>query len=213
VGDDNFIAREGMIRLLEETDGIELVAACTDLTELRAAVEQHRPDAVLTDIRMPPTATDEGIRLARELRSTHPEIGVVILSQHVEPQYALSLFEHGSEGRAYLLKERLKDRDELSRALHEVTAGGSLVDSRVVDELLTHWGQRNQSLLSRLTPRERETLALVAEGRSNRAISDELGITERAVERHINAIFTKLELTQPDQVNRRVKASLVYLAG
>jgi DNA-binding NarL/FixJ family response regulator len=176
------------------------------------AVENLKPDVVVTDIRMPPTETDEGIRLAEELRSTHPDIGVVVLSQHAEPLYALTLFDQGSHGRAYLLKDRLRDGEELGRAVREVAAGGALVDPRVVDELLTHSSRRADSPLARLTPRERETLALVAEGRSNAAVADALGVTERAVERHINAIFSKLELTEPERVNRRVKAALVYLA-
>jgi DNA-binding NarL/FixJ family response regulator len=212
VGEDNFIAREGLIRVLEAIDGVEVVGAFADLLALHDAVERLRPDLVLTDIRMPPTGTDEGIRLAEELRTTHPEIGVIVLSQHVEPLYALTLFEQGSNGRAYLLKDRLLDADELRRAVHEVASGGALVDPRVVEELLAHW-KDEESPLARLTPRERETLALVAEGRSNLAIAHALGVTERAVERHINSIFAKLDLTEPTRVNRRVKAALVYLSA
>ena len=212
LGEDDFIAREGISRLLESLDGFELAAACGDLASLEEAVERERPDAVLTDIRMPPTGTDEGIRLARALRASHPEVGVVVLSQHVEPLYALALFEDGSQGRAYLLKERLADTGELARALREVVAGGSVVDSRVVDEVLGQRRRQADSRVARLTPRERETLALVAEGLSNGAIADTLGITRRAVERHINAIFSKLELTDPVGVDRRVTATLVYLA-
>jgi DNA-binding NarL/FixJ family response regulator len=211
VGEDNFIAREGLIRVLEDVDGVEVAGAFADLIALREAVERLRPDVVLTDIRMPPTGTDEGIRLADELRATHPEVGVIVLSQHVEPLYALTLFEQGSHGRAYLLKDRLLDADELRRAVHEVASGGALVDPRVVEELLAHW-KDEESPLARLTPRERETLALVAEGRSNLAIALALDVSERAVERHINAIFAKLELNEPSRVNRRVKAALVYLS-
>jgi DNA-binding NarL/FixJ family response regulator len=212
LGEDNFIAREGLIRVLEEIDGVEVAGAFADAVALREAVDRLRPDVVLTDIRMPPTGTDEGIRVAEELRETHPEVGVIVLSQHVEPLYALTLFEQGSHGRAYLLKDRLMDADELRRAVHEVASGGALVDPRVVEELLAHW-KDEESPLARLTPRERETLALVAEGRSNLAIALALDVTERAVERHINAIFAKLELTEPSKVNRRVKAALVYLSS
>jgi DNA-binding NarL/FixJ family response regulator len=213
LGEDSYLAREGIVRVLGELEDVELVASCGDLDSLRAAVEAHRPQVVLTDIRMPPTETDEGIRLARELRTTHPDVGVVVLSQYVEPLYALALLEDGSEGRAYLLKERLRDRAELARALHEVAAGGSLVDARVVDVLLTRVGRQAGSPLDKLSPREHEILALVAEGRSNGAIADELVITKRAVEHHINAIFAKLDLSESADVSRRVKAALVYLAG
>ena len=161
---------------------------------------------------MPPTNTDEGIRFAAELREEHPEMGVVVLSQHAEPRYAMALFDSGSDRCAYLLKERLHDKNELSRALHDVAAGGSLVDSRVVDKLVSA-RQRDDSELTRLTPREIEILALIAEGRSNGSIASTLGIMKRAVERHINAIFLKLELGEPEDVSRRVKAALLYLGG
>jgi DNA-binding NarL/FixJ family response regulator len=213
VGEDSLIAREGIVRVLQEIDGVEVSAVCSDLVSLRDAVERVRPDAVLTDIRMPPTGTDEGIRLARELRSTHPEIGVVVLSQYAEPLYALVLFEEGSQGRAYLLKDRLKDGDELGDTVREVAAGGSRVDARVVDALFAQWKEQRDSPLARLTPREREILALVAEGRSNPAIAEALSISRRAVERHISAIFAKLDLTESEQVSRRVKAALLYLSG
>jgi DNA-binding NarL/FixJ family response regulator len=213
LGEDNYLAREGIIRALEDLEDVDLVAVCGDLPTLQDAIDRLGPDVVLTDIRMPPNTTDEGIRLAQELRSTHPEVGVVVLSQHAEPLYALALFERGSERRAYLLKERLKDQGELRRALHEVAAGGSLVDPRIVDVLLGRWGQRGDERLERLTPREREILGLVAEGRSNSAIADSLVITKRAVERHINAIFAKLDLGESENVSRRVTAALIYLAG
>jgi DNA-binding NarL/FixJ family response regulator len=213
LGEDNYLAREGIVRVLEELDGVELVAAAGDLDALRAEVDRVRPDVVLTDIRMPPTLSDEGIRLARELRETHPGIGVVVLSQHVEPLYALALFDSGSDRRAYLLKERLRDGEELGRALREVAAGGSLVDPRVVDVLVSRSSRRDESPLARLSAREQEILSLVAEGRSNGAIADALVITKRAVERHINAIFAKLELADSADVSRRVKAALLYLAG
>src|SRR6266542_4585754 len=212
LADDSFLAREGVARVLETIDDVELVATCNDLDELRAAVERFEPDLVVTDIRMPPTNTDEGIRFAGELRSSHPEMGVVVLSQHAEPRYAMALFEHGSDRRAYLLKERVKDQGELSRVLHGVAAGGSFVDARIVDRLLAARGQRD-SELAKLTPRELEILSLIAEGRSNGAIAAKLSIKRRAVERHINAIFLKLDLGDPEDVNRRVKATLLYLSG
>ena len=210
--EDSFLAREGIVSILGDIEDVELVEMSGDLDELRDAVERTSPDIVLTDIRMPPTNTDEGIRFAAELREQHPEMGVVVLSQHAEPRYAMALFNSGSDRRAYLLKERLHDKSELSRALHDVAAGGSLVDSRVVDKLVSA-RQRDDSELTRLTPREIEILALIAEGRSNGSIAASLGITKRAVERHINAIFLKLELGKPEDVSRRVKAALLYLGG
>jgi DNA-binding NarL/FixJ family response regulator len=211
LADDSFLAREGIGRALDAIDDVELVASCGDLDELRSTVERVEPDVVVTDIRMPPTNTDEGIRFARELRGSLPDAGVVVLSQHAEPSYAMSLFEDGSNRRAYLLKERVKDKDELARALRDVAAGGSLVDSRIVDTLVS--GRLNDPGVEKLTPREREILAMIAEGRSNAAIADSLEITKRAVERHINGIFLKLDLGEAEDVNRRVKAALLYLTG
>jgi len=210
--EDSFFAREGIVSILGDIDDVELVEMSGDLDELRDAVERTSPDIVLTDIRMPPTNTDEGIRFAAELREQPPEMGVVVLSQHAEPRYAMALFNAGSDRRAYLLKERLHDKSELSRALHDVAAGGSLVDSRVVDKLVSA-RQQDDSELTRLTPREIEILALIAEGRSNGSIAANLEITKRAVERHINAIFLKLDLGKPEDVSRRVKAALLYLGG
>jgi DNA-binding NarL/FixJ family response regulator len=213
LGEDSYLAREGITRALEEIEDVELVATASDLDELRQAVADQRPDVVLTDIRMPPTSTDEGIRVAGELRSSHPDVGVVVLSQHAEPLYATALFEAGSDRRAYLLKERLRDRDELARALHEVARGGSVVDSRIVEELLAIQRRREASQLDQLTPRELEILALIAQGHSNTAIADSLVVTKRAVERHINAIFWKLDLGDSEDVSRRVKAVLLYLGA
>jgi DNA-binding NarL/FixJ family response regulator len=213
LAEDGVLAREGITRLLARAEDIELVATCEDVAEARAAVERERPDVLLTDIRMAPTFTDEGIRIAAELSSSHPEIGVLVLSQHAEPLYAMTLFEQGSEGRGYMLKERLKDEGELSRALRDVAAGGAIVDPHIVDLLLSAQERQVTSFLDRLTPREREILGLVAEGRSNSAIAESLGITKRGVERHINSIFGKLELGASEEVSRRVKATLAYLAG
>jgi DNA-binding NarL/FixJ family response regulator len=213
VGEDSFLAREAIGALLEGAKGIELVAACEDADTLRAAIERERPDVVLTDIRMPPDKRDEGIRIAAELRKTWPHVGVVVLSQHAEPAYATLLFADGSEGRAYLLKETLRDRDELVRALQTVAEGGSVVDSLVVEQLLAAQTARRDARLDQLTPRELEILGLIAEGRSNAAIAKTLVVTKRAVERHINSIFLKLGLRDANDVSRRVKAALLFLAG
>jgi DNA-binding NarL/FixJ family response regulator len=213
LGEDSYLAREGIGGALEADEDIELVAPCADYDSLRAAVGETEPDVVLTDIRMPPSHTDEGIRLAEELRETHPGVGVVVLSQYAEPLYAMKLLEHGSDRRAYLLKERVQDRSEVSRALHEVAAGRSVVDARIVEALLHARRTREESGLDTLTTREQEILALIAEGWSNEAIAARLVITKRAVERHINAIFWKLELGDSADVSRRVKAALLFLAG
>jgi DNA-binding NarL/FixJ family response regulator len=213
LGEDSYLASEGIARMIERAEGIELVATRNDLDSLAAAVEEEQPDAVLTDIRMPPTNTDEGIRFANELQSSKPDVGVVILSQHSDPVYAMALFEHGSARRAYLLKERVRDSGELVRALRAVVDGGSYVDPMVVEKLLQATHARERTRLDSLTPRELEILALIAEGRSNSAIAEQLVLTKRAVERHINGIFMKLDLGNPDDFSRRVKAALIYLAG
>lgn len=212
LGEDNYLASEGIGRALGRIGGVELVATCEDLPALRETVDEVRPDVVVTDIRMPPTNTDEGIRLANELRTSHPGIGVVVLSQHADPVYATALFEHGSERRAYLVKERVRDAAELGRALRSVVEGGSVVDPVVVETLLRSARTRTRSELDGLTPRELEILALIAEGRSNAAIASTLYLTKRAVERHINGIFAKLDLGDAEMISRRVKAALVYLA-
>jgi DNA-binding NarL/FixJ family response regulator len=212
LAEDNFLAREGITAVLEGLDGIELVASCGELETLRAEIERTRPDVVVTDIRLPPGFMDEGIQLAGELRATHPRIGVVVLSQHVEPLYATALFAHGSHRRAYLLKESLKDSEELARAIREVAGGGAVVDPLIVDELLSA-PRREGSTLGALTARELEILALIAEGHSNSAIAERLAITKRGVERHINSIFAKLDLGDSEDVSRRVKAALLFLAG
>jgi DNA-binding NarL/FixJ family response regulator len=212
IGEDSYLAREGIRSVLDANDDIEVVATCDDIDSLRDAVERARPDVVLTDIKMPPTHTDEGIRLASELRTTHPELGVVVLSHYVEPTYATRLLSEGSDRRAYLLKERVSEAGELSRALQEVASGRSLIDPRVVDALLAAQRRREDSRLDTLTHREQELLALIAEGCSNAVIAERLVITKRAVERHINSIFWKLDLGDAEDVSRRVKAALLYLA-
>jgi DNA-binding NarL/FixJ family response regulator len=212
VGEDNYLAREGIERILHQTDDVTHVGTCADLDTLRAAVDDALPEVVLTDIRMPPTHTDEGLRLATELRETHPEVGVVILTQHAEPAYAMALFAAGPDRRGYLLKERLSSQDELRQALLEVAAGRSYLDSGLVAPILDHQKQRDPRLAA-LTEREAEILTMVAEGRSNAAIAEATGVTVRAVERHINSIFAKVGLVADGDVNRRVKATRLYLAA
>jgi DNA-binding NarL/FixJ family response regulator len=212
VAEDSFLAQRGIASVLADIDGVELAEMSGDLDGLHAAVERSNPDVVLTDIRMPPTNTDEGIQFAAEAHSRHPKLGVVVLSHHADPRYALTLFESGSGGRAYLLKERLTDQAELSRAIHDVAEGRSFVDSRIVDKLVTA-RRRQNSDLRKLTLREIEILGLIAEGRSNQAIAAKLSISKPALERHINTIFRKLDLGLPQRVSRRVMAALLYLSG
>jgi DNA-binding NarL/FixJ family response regulator len=175
-------------------------------------VDEERPDVVVTDIRMPPTETDEGLQVAAALRETHPGVGVVVLSQYAEPRYGLALLEGGSERRAYLLKERIQHRGQLVAAIEAVAQGDSVVDARVVETLIEAQVRAERSPLGELTPRELEILSFVARGHSNQAIADELVLTKRAVEKHINAIFLKLGLTYQEDVSRRVKAALIYLS-
>jgi DNA-binding NarL/FixJ family response regulator len=212
LGEDSLIVREGIRQLLALDPEIEIVAAVGDYLSLRQACEDERPDVVLTDIRMPPSYTDEGIRLAAELRESHPEIGVVILSQFSDPTYALALLDHGSDGRAYLLKERVHNRAELMAAIRAVTARGSMIDPKVVEALVAARSRVEQSPLGELTARELEVLAEIAQGKSNTAIAESLFLTKRAVEKHINAIFWKLGLAEGTDVSRRVKAALMFLA-
>lgn len=211
--EDSYLVREGTRLLLATQEDIDLVASAHDLPGLLRVVDDEQPDVVLTDIRMPPTGTDEGIRAAEQLATTHPGLGVVVLSQYVEPEYALRLFDGGARGRAYLLKERIGDLRELRRAIEEVHAGGTVLDPLVVDALVTARRQKRSSLLERLTPRELEVLAHIAEGRTNAAIAEQLVLSERAVHKHINAMFPKLGLAPEDtDVHRRVRAVLLYLS-
>ena len=212
LAEDNLLLREGVRRLMEREADIELVGVCEDFGSLLATAEATRPDVVVTDIRMPPTGTDEGIRAAAHLRETLPATGVVVLSQYASPSYALALLEKGSERRAYLLKERVSDVDELRTAIHEVARGGSVIDPKVVESLVSARSGRASRELGRLTPRENQVLAEMAQGKSNGAIAAALVLTERAVEKHINSIFSKLGLSEERDLNRRVKAVLVYLA-
>jgi DNA-binding NarL/FixJ family response regulator len=212
LGEDSLIVREGVQQLLGSDSDIEVVAAVGDLDSLREACERTAPDVVVTDIRMPPTLTDEGIRLAAELRETHPDVGVVVLSQYSDPVYALALLEHGSDRRAYLLKERIHNRAELTAAIRAVADNGSMVDARIVDGLVRARTVAERSPINELTAREREVLSEIAQGRSNSAIAESLFLTKRAVEKHINAIFLKLGLADAEDVSKRVQAALMLLA-
>lgn len=213
LAEDSYLMREGISALLALDDELELVAGCENYDELMAAVAEHEPDVVLTDIRMPPTQTDEGIRAAREIRAAYPSTGVVVLSQYVEPAYAMKLFSDGSEGMAYLLKERVGDLDELAAAIGRVADGGSVIDPKVVDTLIDAKARQAPSILERLSEREAEVLAEMAAGGSNTAIGEALFISPRSVEKHINSIFTKLDLPPADDTHRRVRAVVMYLGA
>ena len=202
IAEDSLLMREGIMSVLALSEEIEVVDSCEDYHSLLASVAEHDPDVVVTDIRMPPTQTDEGIRAASEIRANSPDIGVVVLSQYIEPDYAMRLFEEGSDGRAYLLKERVGHVEELSRA----------VDPKVVDALIDAHASRSTSLLDRLTKREGEVLAEIAKGGTNAAVGEALFISSRSVEKHVNSIFMKLDLSHETDTNRRVRAVLLYLA-
>jgi DNA-binding NarL/FixJ family response regulator len=212
VAEDAYLIREGIRQVLEAEDEVEVAEYCADLPSLLRAVETQRPNVVITDIRMPPSSTDEGIQAAAKLYETHPDVGVVVISQYVSPHYALRLFEHGSAGRAYLLKEHVGHRIQLMEAIREVSTGGSVVDPKVVDVLVEARMRARNSPLVQLTPREREVLAGVAEGKSNAAVAASLFLTKRAVEKNINSIFAKLGLDDDTDVSRRVLATLLFLA-
>ena len=212
LGEDSIIVREGVRQLLAGDPGIDVVGAVGDLDSLREVCEQAKPDVLVTDIRMPPTSTDEGIRFAAELRDAHPKMGVVVLSQFSDPAYALALLDRGSDGRAYLLKERVHNRAELTAAIHAVAEGGSMIDPKIVEQLVHTRGQMDNSPLKELTAREREVLSEIAQGKSNLAIAEALFLTKRAVEKHINAIFLKLGLADAQDVSKRVTAALMFLA-
>jgi DNA-binding NarL/FixJ family response regulator len=211
VAEDNLLVREGLERLLGLQADLEVVASCADLDGLLSAVESAQPDVVVTDIRMPPDHTDEGVRAARQLRDEHPVVGVVILSQFSDPSYALALLEGGSERRAYLLKDRIDDVEQLVGAVRAVADGGSVVDPKVVEALVAARGAE-QSPLDELTPREMDVLRAMAEGKNNAAIAEALVITERSVEKYVHTILAKLQIAWEPSIHRRVKAVLVYLA-
>jgi len=215
LGEDSYLVREGLRQVLAGASQLVLEAECGDADALLREIEERRPDVVLTDIRMPPTNTNEGIRLAAQLRREHPDIGVVVLSQYADPGYVLQLLESGSEGRAYLLKERVHERHQLVAAIEAVANGEPVIDSKIVEVLVAARARGERSPLAELTPRELEVLAAIAEGKSNSAISETLVLTKRAVEKHINAIFLKLNLSHSESaedLNPRVKAALVFLA-
>jgi DNA-binding NarL/FixJ family response regulator len=212
VAEDHFLVREGVRRLLETQPELEVVAACGDLDGLFAAVESERPEVVVTDIRMPPGDADEGIQAAERLRASHPEVGVVVLSQYLEPSYALALLEGGTARRAYLLKERVQDLEQLTAAIRAVAEGGSAIDPKVVESLVAEKSRVETSPLNQLTPRERDVLREMAEGKNNAAIAQSLFLTERSVEKVIHSIFLKLDLAWETAVHKRVKAVILYLA-
>ena len=212
MADDSFLMREAVHQVVVHLDDLEIVADCADGTALLEAVRRTKPDVVITDVRMPPSGDDEGIRVARALRETDPGIGVVVLSHYAEPRYGIELFADGAEGRAYLLKDRVADGRQLHAAIEVVARGGSMIDPAMVRMLLDSEERQRDSPLAALTPREREVLAAMASGKSNAAIAADLVLTKRAVEKHVGAIFLKLGLPSEDVISRRVAAVLLYLS-
>ena len=212
LAEDHYLSREGLRRLLDSQEDIEVAAVCGDLAGLLTTVEAEAPDVVVTDIRMPPTETDEGIQAAARLRETSPDVGVVVLSHYASPAYLLALLEGGSARRGYLLKERVTEIEQLLDAIRAVADGGSVIDPKVVEELVAGNARGEESPLSELTPRERDVLGEMAEGKNNAAIAASLVLTERSVEKVIHSIFAKLGLTWEAAVHKRVKAVILYLA-
>jgi DNA-binding NarL/FixJ family response regulator len=212
LAEDHYLVREGLRSLLENQPDLEIAAVCGDLDSLLAAADAERPDVVVTDSRMPPGDTDEGLQAARRLRESAPEVGVVLLSQYADPGYLLSLLDGGSARRAYLLKERMKDPEQLVGAIRAVAEGGSMIDTKVVEALVAENARGEESPLNQLTPRERDVLRGMAEAKNNAAIAAALFLTERSVEKVIHSIFLKLGLTWEKAVNKRVKAVILYLA-
>jgi DNA-binding NarL/FixJ family response regulator len=209
--DDAYLLREALKHLLDGDQEIVVVGEGEDARGVPELIDKQRADVLITDIRMPPSGEDEGIRLATALRRTHPALGVIVLSTYTEVAYALRLFEDGADSRAYLLKDRIRDRAQLLHAVKTVADGGFVIDPTIVEDLMTVHRRAGGSALNELTPRELETLSLVAEGQSNAAIAESLTLTKRAVEKHVNAIFAKLDLGDPEHVSRRVMAALLYL--
>src|SRR3954453_7216480 len=212
VAEDDYLVREAVARVLGDSPDFDVIATVADRGTLVATIDERLPDVVVTDIRMPPLLEDEGIGVASLLRVTHPDIGVVVLSQHAEPEYVLKLLDGGSARRAYLLKERVRHRGQLVDAVRAVHEGGSFIDPKIVEILVDGRAHLTNSPLAQLTPREVETLAEIAQGKSNDAIAESLFLTKRAVEKHINSIFMKLNLADAPDVSRRVKAALLFLA-
>jgi DNA-binding NarL/FixJ family response regulator len=213
VAEDNLLVREGLMSLVTGAPDLDPVAACSSLDELYEAVDREQPDVVVTDIRMPPNHRDEGIQAARRFRTSHPSLGVVVLSQFVDPAYALALFDDGTRGRGYVLKDRVDEVDRLAQAIRTVASGGSFIDDDVVDALVRGRARARNSPLALLSARETDVLAELATGRSNAAIARELGVSEHAIEKHTSAIFNKLALSDATDLNRRVAAVLLFLAG
>ena len=213
LADDHYLVREGIRRLLEGESAIEVVAVAEDLDSLLAAVDEHGPDVVVTDIRMPPTGVDEGVQAADRLRESHPDVGVVVLSQYAEPGYAVALLDAGTARRAYLLKERVDDVQQLVGAIEAVAGGGSMIDPKIVEALVAEKGRAEASPLDDLTPRERDVLREMAEGKNNAAIASALFLTERSVEKVIHSIFLKLGIGYESSIHKRVKAVILYLAA
>jgi DNA-binding NarL/FixJ family response regulator len=212
LADDSYLIRQAVAGLIADEDDLEGVAVADDFDGLIAAVKEHEPDVVVTDVRMPPTSSDEGIRAAQLIRESNPGIGVVVLSQFVRQEYAAQLFAGGSQGRAYLLKDRVAEAGQLAHAIREVARGGSVIDPLVVDALIQTSGDEGMPI-ERLSPREHEVLREMAKGRNNAGIADALTLTERAVAKHINSIFTKLDLREEESAHRRVQAVLMYLSA
>jgi DNA-binding NarL/FixJ family response regulator len=212
IADDAYLLRVALRHLIDGVDSVVVVGECDNARSVPSVLDQQRADLLITDIRMPPSGADEGIRLAVRLRETHPAVGVIVLSTYGEVAYALKLFEGGGDGRGYLLKDRIRDRRQVLDAIHSVAESGSVIDPKIIEDLVSARARRRRSSIEDLTPRELETLALIAEGRSNAAIAKVVTLSKRGVEKHVNAIFAKLELGDPDEVSRRVKAALVYLA-
>jgi DNA-binding NarL/FixJ family response regulator len=213
LADDHYLVREGVRRLLESSGQVEVVAAVGNAAELLARVAELKPDAIMTDIRMPPGHHMEGIEAAHRIRAEHPDIGVVVLSQHADESYAFELLKNGTEGLAYLLKDRVGDLDELLRALRDVVAGRSAIDARVVDALVNRRARRERSGLEDLTARERDVLREMAQGKSNAGIAAALVLSESAVEKHVSSILAKLGRADEEGVHRRVAAVLAFLQG
>jgi DNA-binding NarL/FixJ family response regulator len=212
IAEDSYVIREFLTATLSTAPEIDLLAVCTNGEELNRAIRTWKPDVVITDIRMPPSNADEGIRIAARLRETSPNVGVIVLSQYAEPAYAIALLDSGSGRRAYLLKEHIGHRKDLIDAVQTVARGGSVIDPLIVDVLIKARARAANSRLVDLTPRERELLAEIATGKSNAAIAESLVLTKRAVEKHVNAIFAKLNLGERHNVSQRVQAALIYLA-
>ena len=211
IADDALLLRQGVAAVLATLAGVDVVAEADDYPSLMRAIVDHRPDLVITDVRMPPTLTNEGIRAAREIRAEHPATGVIVLSQYLDADYVTELFEDGTEGLAYLLKENVADRRQLANAIEAVTSNSSSIDPAVVEVFVRSRSSR-PSPLDDLTARERDVLALVAEGLRNKAVAERLHLSEKSVEKHINSIFSKLHLTDQPESNRRVRSVLAWLA-